>query len=192
MDLESFPSSLEQKPKLSILLSAETISRRVAELAGEIDRHYNGQDVLVVVVLKGAFVFAADLVRMLSTPVEIEFVRLESYGKATVSSRQVRLTSEIGRSIEGRRVLVVEDIIDTGWSLSFLLDYLEDHEAADIKVCALIDKPARREVDVKADFLGFVVPNVFVVGYGIDYDEGYRSLPDICVLEIDDLNNNSI
>jgi len=146
----------------------------------------------VVVVLKGAFVFAADLIRMLSTPVEIEFVRLESYGKATVSSRQVRLTSEIGRSIEGRRVLVVEDIIDTGWSLSFLLDYLEGHEAADIKVCALIDKPARREVDVKADFLGFVVPNVFVVGYGIDYDENYRSLPDICVLEIDDLNNNSI
>jgi len=146
---------------------------------------------LVVVVLKGAFVFAADLIRMLSIPVEVEFVRLESYGKATVSSRQVRLTSEIGRSIEGRRVLVVEDIIDTGWSLSFLLDYLEDRGAADIKVCALIDKPARREVDVKADFLGFVVPNVFIVGYGIDYDESYRSLPNICTLEIDSLNNNS-
>lgn len=154
----------------------------MAELASEIDRFYDGKDVLVVVVLKGAFVFAADLIRDLQTPLEVEFVRLESYGGSTVSSRQVRLISEIGRSVEGKRVLVVEDVIDTGWSLGFLVEYLREREAADVKVCALLDKPSRRELDVTPDFVGFVIPDVFVVGYGIDFAENYRGLPDIRVM----------
>lgn len=165
-----------------MLLPAEVVRQRVAELAEEIDRHYGWRDVLVVVVLKGAFVLAADLIRSLRAPVEIEFVRLESYGDAMFSSRQVRLTSEIGRSVEGRRVLIVEDIIDTGWSLAFLTGYLADRGASDVKICALLDKPARREVTLEPDFVGFVIPDVFVVGYGIDYAESYRGLPDVCVM----------
>ena len=165
-----------------MLLPAERLRERVQELAREIDGHYDGRDVLVVVVLKGAFVFASDLVRCLASPVEIDFIRLESYGDNTCSSSEVCVTSELREPVEDREVLIVEDIIDSGWSLRFLQDYLTERGAADVKVCALLDKPARRQVDVTADFVGFTIPDVFVAGYGVDYAQCFRNLPDVCSL----------
>lgn len=179
MNPRLYLSSLRMEARLDLLLPAEVLDRRVHELAEEIDRHYGDRDVLVVVVLRGAFVFAADLIRCMKCPVEVDFIRLESYGKGTCSSREVRVVSDLRESVDGREVLVVEDIIDSGWSLCFLLGYLQERGADDVKVCVLLDKPSRREADVEPDFVGFEVPDVFVVGYGIDYAQCLRSLPDI-------------
>jgi hypoxanthine phosphoribosyltransferase len=168
------------------MLPAEKLRERVEELAEEIDRFYNGREVTLIVVLRGAFVFAADLVRSLKIPVRIDFVQLQSYGDSTSSSKNVRICSNLCEPVQDREVLIVEDIVDSGHTIDFLQDYLYDLGAADVKVCTLLDKPSRREIEIDLDFVGFTISNIFVVGYGIDYAQQHRSLPDLCALPCGD------
>ena len=167
------------------LISAKAIAARVEGLAREISAFYAGTDKLVVVgLLRGSFVFIADLVRELDLPVEVDFLEASSYGDSTVSSREVRILKDLRGEIAGRDVLVVEDIIDTGLTLTYLLKQLEIRQPRSLRVCALLSKTEARQVDVPIDFLGFEIPNEFVVGYGLDYDEKYRNLPYIGVLDL--------
>ena len=171
------------QPQLKILISRDEIAKAVERLASEIERDYQGKQLLLIGVLKGAFVFMADLIRQLNLPVELEFVRLSSYGAARESSGRVRVIQGLKTPIKGRDVLVIEDIVDTGITISFLLDYLRKKKPASLKLCVLTDKPSRRRVPVSIDYLGFTVPDKFVVGYGLDFDEKFRYLPEICVIE---------
>lgn len=166
-------------------LTAEEIAARVSELGRRISEDYRGKDLLVVGILKGAFVFLADLVRHISIPVAVDFVAISSYGTSTKSSGVVRITRDLDESVENRHVLLVEDIVDTGWTLrlSYLAENLRDRGAASVRVCALLDKPDRRETEVQLDYVGFVIPNKFVVGYGLDFQGLYRNLPFVGVLE---------
>ena len=159
------------------LLSEDELAHRVTELARQISTDYAGQHPLLVGVLKGAFVFMADLVRRLTIPIECDFVRLSSYGSSTTTSGQVTLLVDLKTPIEARHVLVVEDIVDTGLSQAWLFDDLIRRRPATLRLCALLDKPSRRRASVPIDYLGFTVPNRFVVGYGIDWDERFRELP---------------
>ena len=162
------------------MISAKAIAARVEGLAREISEFYAGTDKLVVVgLLRGSFVFIADLVRELSLPVEVDFLEVSSYGNATQSSREVRILKDLRSPIEGRDVLVVEDIVDTGHTLKRVLEMLRTRTPARLEACALLDKPTRREVDVKAKWVGFEIPDRFVVGYGIDYAQRNRNLPHI-------------
>jgi hypoxanthine phosphoribosyltransferase len=160
-----------------VLLSADAIAARVRELGAAIRADYHGQSLVVVVVLKGSFVFAADLVRAIDLPLEVDFLGVRSYGDATTSSGIVQITSDLTRSIEGRDVLLVEDIVDTGLTLRFLLDNLRTRDPRTLKLAALLHKPARTRVEVPIDYLGFTIPDVFVVGYGLDAAQLYRNLP---------------
>lgn len=154
------------------------------ELAGEISFDYRDrEEVLLVGILKGAFVFLADLVRFLSVPARVDFMCVSSYGKATTTSGVVRILKDLDESVEGRHVLLVEDIVDTGLTLQYLKDNLETRGAASVEVCVLLDKQERRLVDVPLDYCGFTVPDRFLVGYGLDYRERYRHLPYIAILE---------
>ena len=168
---------------MKCLISREEIASAVKKLAADIRKDYHDKNPLVVGVLKGSFVFLADLVRALDFPHEVEFVRLSSYGSGTSSTGQITMIHDLHVPIEGRHVLVVEDIVDTGNSIAFLMNYLSEKKPASLKLCALTDKPSRRQVEVQIDYRGFIVPNVFLVGYGLDYDEKYRNLPDICTLQ---------
>jgi hypoxanthine phosphoribosyltransferase len=168
---------------LKCLISREEIESTVKRLAADIRKDYHDKNPLAVGVLKGSFIFLADLVRALDFPHEVEFVRLSSYGSGTTSTGQITMIHDLRVSIEGRHVLVVEDIVDTGNSIAFLMNYLSEKQPASLKLCALMDKPSRRQVEVQIDYRGFIVPNVFLVGYGLDYDEKYRNLPDICTLQ---------
>jgi hypoxanthine phosphoribosyltransferase len=170
-------------PQLKILISRDEIAKAVDKLACEIKRDYQGKQPLLIGILKGSFVFMADLIRQLDLPLELEFIRLSSYGAARESSGKVRLVQGLKTPIKGRDVLVVEDIVDTGITTSFLLDYLRKKKPASLKLCALTDKPSRHKVPVPIDYLGFTVPNKFIVGYGIDFDEKFRYLPDIYVMQ---------
>jgi hypoxanthine phosphoribosyltransferase len=162
------------------LISAKAIAARVEALAGEISDHFAGTDKLVVVgLLRGSFVFIADLVREIDLPVEVDFLEVSSYGNATQSSREVRILKDLRGEIEGRDVLVVEDIVDTGHTLKRVLEILRTRRPARLEVCALLDKPSRREVEVAARWIGFAIPDAFVVGYGIDYAQRNRNLPHI-------------
>ena len=162
------------------MISAKAIAARVEALAREISDFYAGTDKLVVVgLLRGSFVFIADLVREIDLPVEVDFLEVSSYGNATESSREVRILKDLRGEIEGRDVLVVEDIVDTGHTLKHVLEFLGTRRPARLEVCALLDKPSRREVDVKAKWVGFEIPDEFVVGYGIDYAQRNRNLPHI-------------
>lgn len=169
--------------RLRVLITREEIGRRVNQLAGELRGHYPGSYPLLIGILKGSFIFLADLARALDIPLEVDFVRLASYGAGTRSTGRIRMELEPSAALQGRHVLVVEDIVDTGHSLRFLLSYLEQRGPASLRVCALLDKPSRREVQVPLDYVGFTVPNLFLVGYGLDYAERYRHLPDVCALE---------
>jgi hypoxanthine phosphoribosyltransferase len=171
------------QPQLKILISRDEIANAVEGLASEIKRDYQGKQPLLIGVLKGASVFMADLIRQLNLPLELEFVRLSSYGAARESSGRVRVVQGLKTPIKGRDVLVIEDIVDTGITISFLLDYLRKKKPASLKLCVLTDKPSRRRVPVSIDYLGFTVPDKFVVGYGLDFDEKFRYLPEICVIE---------
>ena len=162
---------------VSLAIPAEQLERRVREIAEQISADYAGQQPVIVGVLKGAWVFMADLVRRLSIPVRCDFVRLSSYGAGTVPSGPPKLLLDLTEPIEGRHVLVVDDIVDTGISLAWLEQHLLGKQPASLKMCVLLDKPARREVDVEPDYVGFEIPDRFVVGYGIDYAEQYRELP---------------
>jgi hypoxanthine phosphoribosyltransferase len=169
--------------QLKILISRDQIAKTVTRLALEINRDYQGKQPLLISVLKGSFVFMADLIRQLDLPLELDFVKLASYGAARESSGKVRVVQGVKTPAKGRDVLVIEDIVDTGITISFLLDYLDKKRPASLKLCALTDKPSRRRVTVPIDYLGFSVPNKFIVGYGLDCDEKFRNLPHICTLE---------
>ena len=171
------------QPQLKILINRDKIAEAVARLAGEIKRDYQGKQPLLIGILKGSFVFMADLIRRLDLPLEVEFIKLSSYGSARESSGKVRVVQGLQILIKGRDILVVEDIVDTGITISFLLDYLRKKKPASLKLCALTDKPSRRRVPVSIDYLGFTVPDKFIVGYGIDCDEKFRNLPHIYALE---------
>lgn len=165
---------------IDVLISAKAIAARVEALAREISEHFADTEKLVVVgLLRGSFIFIADLVRELELPVEVDFLEVSSYGNATESSREVRILKDLRGEIAGRDVLVVEDIVDTGRTLSHVLDILGTRHPGRVEVCALLDKPSRREVEVKARWIGFEIPDKFVVGYGIDYAQRNRNLPHI-------------
>lgn len=160
------------------MISAKAIAARVESLATTITTHFAGTDKLIVVgLLRGSFVFIADLVRELDLPVEVDFLEASSYGNAMESSREVRILKDLRGEIAGRDVLVVEDIVDTGFTLSHVVRLLKSREPARLEVCALLDKPSRREVDIRATWTGFEIPDEFVVGYGIDYAQRNRNLP---------------
>lgn len=166
-----------------ILFSEEELSERVKVLGEQISRDYAGKQILCVGVLKGCFVFMADLVRSLDLNCDIDFMAVSSYGSGTVTSGAVKITKDLSRSIEGRDVLIIEDILDSGVTLSYLRGFLEQRKPASIKICTLFDKPARRKANISADYVGFLCPDAFIVGYGLDYDEKYRNLPYIGVLK---------
>ncbi len=173
--------SSQSKPR--ILFSRQQIEATVRELAAEISKDYQGKSPLLVGILKGSFMFMADLIRLLDFPLEVEFIRLSSYGRGKESSGKVKVVQGLQSPVKGKDILVIEDIVDTGLSTSFLLDYLRKKKPASLKLCALTDKPSRRQTLVTIDYLGFTVPDKFLVGYGLDLDEKFRNLPHICVLE---------
>jgi hypoxanthine phosphoribosyltransferase len=168
-----------------ILVDADTLSGRITELGDEISADYEGRDLLLIGVLKGAVFFMADLMRHLTVPCELDFMAISSYGAATDSSGVVRILKDLDINIEGRDVLVVEDIIDSGLTLSYLMRNLRARRPASLEICALLTKPARREIDIPVRYVGFEIPNRFVVGYGLDFAERYRNLPYVGVLQED-------
>ena len=169
----TFPQSGEVRT----LISSERIAARVTELGRSISKEYAGRSVVLVSILKGSFIFVADLVRTIELPVRIEFLGVRSYGANTKSSGVVEITQDLTRPIEGDDVIVVEDIVDTGLTLTYIQGLLANRNAASVKVCALLHKPARSRVPVTIDYLGFTVEDVFIVGYGLDHAERYRNLP---------------
>jgi hypoxanthine phosphoribosyltransferase len=171
------------QPQLKILIGRDEIAKAIDRLASQIKKDYQGKQPLLIGVLKGSFMFMADLIRQLDLPLELDFIGLSSYGAARESSGKVRVVQGVKTPIKGRDVLVVEDIVDTGITTSFLLDYLRKRKPASLKLCALTDKLSRRRVPVSIDYLGLSLPNKFVVGYGLDCDERFRNLPDIYALE---------
>jgi hypoxanthine phosphoribosyltransferase len=165
-----------------VLISGEQVQARVAELGAQLAADYADRDPVLVSVLKGSIIFMADLVRAMPIPLAIDLMEVSSYGASTESSGQVRILKDLSTSIEGRDVVVVEDIIDTGLTLNYLLRYLHDKGPASIRICCLLDKPARRLAPIEIDYRGFTIPDRFVIGYGLDYGERYRNLPYIGVL----------
>ncbi|MDQ7793580.1 MAG: hypoxanthine phosphoribosyltransferase [bacterium] len=172
-------------PQGRILLTAEDIAGRVWELAEAVSRDHEGRDLLLVGVLTGAFVFLSDLARALSIPVQVDFLATSSYGNATSSSGVVRILKDLDRDVKGMDVLLVEDIVDTGLTLAYLQSLLRTRGPARLRTCVLLDKTGRRQVPVHLDYCGFTVPDVFLVGYGLDHAERYRQLPYILALEGD-------
>jgi len=168
---------------LCCLYNQAEIEAAVNRLASEITRDYQNKHPVLIGILKGVFIFMSDLVRNLDFPLELEFVRLSSYGSGQQTSGKVKVVQGLSCPIRNRDVLVVEDIVDTGITIAFLMAYLKKKRPASLKLCALTDKPSRRQVPVNIDYLGFSVPDKFLVGYGLDFNEKYRNLPDICVLE---------
>ncbi len=166
-----------------ILLDADTIANRVAELGAQLTSDFGDRDPVLVSVLKGALPFLADLMRTMEMPVSIDLMEVSSYGSGTESTGQVRILKDLSASIEGRHVIIVEDIIDTGLTLNYLLKYLADKGPASVSIVCLLDKPARRLADIPITYRGFEIPDRFVVGYGLDFDERYRNLPYIGVLK---------
>jgi len=169
-------------PRLKKLIKSTEIDRAVQRLASEVSRDYRDRNPLLIGILKGSFVFMADLVRRLDIPLEVDFVRLSSYGSGTESSGRIRILGKTSEPVEGRHVIVVEDIIDTGLTTGYFIRYIKNKKPASVALCALTEKPSRRRVDVKIDYLGFTLPDKFIVGYGIDWNEQYRNLPDICYI----------
>jgi hypoxanthine phosphoribosyltransferase len=165
-----------------ILVGTEELDRRIAELGDEISRDYEGKDLLLVGILKGAVLFLSDLLRRIEVPAEVDFMAVASYGNATKSSGVVQILKDLEEAIEGRDVLIVEDIVDTGLTLRYLLETLESRNPRSLGVCALLSKREARIVEVPVEYVGFEIPNEFVVGYGLDYQQRYRGLPYVGVL----------
>lgn len=166
------------------VLTKNAIDKKVAEVARKISDDYKGKDLVLVGILKGAFVFMSDLMRCLTVPVKLDFVCASSYGTGTTTSGNIKLTKELGLDIKGKDVLIIEDIVDTGLTLAYIIDYLESFGPASVKVCALLDKRERRKVEIKIDYSCHVVGEGFLVGYGLDYAEEYRNLPEIYHLKL--------
>ncbi|MGE5328444.1 MAG: hypoxanthine phosphoribosyltransferase [Deltaproteobacteria bacterium] len=167
-----------------VIITGEKMKERVKELGALISERYKGKKLLLIGVLKGSVIFFADLIREITIPVEIDFISASSYGKSTVSSGVVTLKKDVGCSVSGKNILIVEDIIDTGFTLKYIKDIFEARSAESVSICCALDKPSRRDenVNIEVDYIGFQIPDEFVVGYGLDYDEEYRNLPDVCVL----------
>jgi hypoxanthine phosphoribosyltransferase len=165
-----------------VLVSRERIRRRVRAMARQMERDYKGENVHLICILKGACIFLADLLRELRVPVSVDFIAVSSYGKGTLPSGEVRITKDLDASIEDLNVIIVEDILDTGLTLNYLYRILQSRKPRSLRIAALLDKPARRVKEVRVDYIGFKIPDKFVVGYGLDYGEQYRNLPDVCVL----------
>ncbi len=177
------PLEVTAEEHLEVLLHADQIARRVQELGAEISNDFRGRTPHLVGILKGAWIFLADLIRHLSVDVTVDFMGIESYGSGITPSGEVQITKDLDTSIEGRDVLVVEDILDTGRTFHFLEGVLSAHKPKSLKLVTLLDKVSRRVVPVRADFVGFVIPDVFVVGYGLDYAQKYRQLREVRVLK---------
>jgi hypoxanthine phosphoribosyltransferase len=177
--------STQAMPALEVLFSREQITERVAELGRQIDQDYAGQSIVLLGVLKGAAIFLADLARNITVNNTFDFVAVSSYGKGQKTSGAVRLIKDVDQPIEGKNVIVVEDILDTGLTLDFLRKLFLQHNPRSLRIAALLDKPSRRLVKIDADYVGFSIPNKFVVGYGMDYAERFRNLPDICLMPPD-------
>jgi hypoxanthine phosphoribosyltransferase len=170
-------------PSLRVLLSSGQIQARILEMAAAIDRDYSGGPVYLIGILKGACIFLADLARAMKTPVRIEFIGIASYGRGTSSSGEVRLTKDLDVSIEGYDVILVEDIVDSGITLTYLAQLMAQRKPKSVRIATLLDRPERRQRPVEVHYVGFKIPDAFVVGYGLDYAEDYRNLKDVCVLE---------
>ncbi len=174
---------MDIKDKVNIMISEEEVEKKVLELAEQINRDYEGKQIKLVCILKGSVFFTCELAKRITLPVTMDFMSVSSYGNSTVSSGRVKIVKDLDESIEGEHVLVIEDIIDSGNTLRYLLDLLGSRNPASIKLCTLLDKPDRRVTDVEVDYVGFTIPDKFVVGYGLDYDQKYRNLPYIGVVE---------
>lgn len=166
-----------------VLITYDELQKKIKEIGKNISNDYQGKDLMLVGVLKGAFMFLGDLAKNIDIPLTIDFMAVSSYGHSTESSGVVRILKDLEGSIEGKDILLVEDIIDTGLTLNYLVNNLRSRGAASVKICTLLDKPERRLVDMKLAYKGFDIPDEFVVGYGIDFAEGYRNLSDICILK---------
>ena len=166
-----------------VLFTEEELKARVAEIAARIDKDYAGKEPMLISVLRGSFIFMADLARAITLPCTVDFMAVSSYGSGTTSSGQVKITKDLSESIEGRDIIVVEDILDSGNTLSYLFQLLQARHPASVRLCTLLDKPSRRTKPVELHYSGFTIPDYFVVGYGLDYDEKYRNLPYIGVLK---------
>ena len=167
------------------LISEEDVAKKIAEMGAQISKDYEGEEIFLVGILKGAAFFATELAKRITVPVIIDFMSTSSYGSGTASSGEVRITKELDLDMTGKNVLIAEDIIDSGNTLSYLLQYFKDKGAKSVRLATMLDKPDRREVDVKVDYNGFTIPDEFVVGYGLDYDQRYRNLPYIGIVEFD-------
>ncbi|MBO4331059.1 MAG: hypoxanthine phosphoribosyltransferase [Oscillospiraceae bacterium] len=171
---------------LEVLISEEELKKHTARIAAQISRDYKGREVLFVGILKGAFVFMADLVRRVELPgCRLGFMMVSSYGSGTVSSGNITIKKDLEMDVEGKHVIIVEDIVDTGFTLNYLKKYIANRNAASVKICTMLDKPDRRQVQLEPDYVGVKIPDAFVVGYGLDYDEAFRELPDVCVLKLE-------
>jgi hypoxanthine phosphoribosyltransferase len=171
-----------------ILITEESIQARTHELGRQISQDYEGQDLLLVCVLKGAIAFLADLMQQIAVPHEIDFMAISSYGASTESSGVVRILKDLDTNIDGRNVLIVEDIIDTGRTLNYITQNLRTRNPSSLRICTLLDKPSRREIDIPLDYVGFEIPSKFVIGYGLDFGEIYRNLPYVGVLKQEKYN----
>ena len=168
-----------------VLVSREEIQQAVARIGAEITKDYEGKELFVIGVLKGGFMFMADLVREINLPLQLDFIAVSSYGSSTKTSGVVRMIKDIDRPLDGKHLLIVEDIIDSGVTLKYLKEMFATRGPLSIKVCTIFDKPSRRKVEMKGDYVGIEIPDEFVIGYGLDYDGKYRNLPDLCVLRRD-------
>jgi hypoxanthine phosphoribosyltransferase len=171
-----------EKVSKEILFSRDVIQKRVQELAGQISKDYAGRELIVIGILKGAFIFMADLIREISIPCRVDFARLASYGAGSESSGKVVMTKDIETSIKGKDILIVEDILDTGLTMQYFVDWLKERNPGSLKICVFLDKRKRRKVTFEADYVGFTIEDGFVVGYGLDFNEKYRFSPDIYVI----------
>lgn len=166
-----------------VLIDKKQLNSRICELAAQIDKDYAGKTPLVVCILKGSSMFFADLVRAMKIPVEFDFIAISSYGNKTRSSGEVKMIKDLDRQIEGKDLIIVEDIVDSGYTLSYLKRMLDSRHPSSIKICTLLDKKCRREVELVPDYCGFDIDDYFVVGFGLDYNERYRNIPEIAVLK---------
>ena len=167
----------------SVLITKEELDKKVEELGRQISKDYEGKELIIIGVLKGGFIFLSDLARKITIPVDLDFMSVSSYGDSSKSSGVVRIIKDVDTNISGKHVLIVEDIIDTGLTLNHLVELLKTRGPLSVKICAALDKPSRRKVDVKIDYKGIEIPDEFVIGYGLDYAGKYRNLPEVCILK---------
>lgn len=169
--------------EVDVLFSADEIQTKVREIGQRISADYRGEKLIVVGILKGAFIFMADLVRAIDLPVELDFMDVSSYGSSTISSGEVKIIKDLDYPVQDKHVLIIEDIVDTGLTLNYIVEILKKRGPRSVKICCLLDKPSRRQANIKPDYCGYSIEDNFVVGYGLDWDEKYRNYPAVCILK---------